>query len=74
MAIKDVMQVNVPVLPIPAIKKPPAAWPVTDAESQAPWFQVVAFCKSFFGTMDAIITLKQGPTNDLMIPVQNITA
>ncbi len=33
-------------IPIIAIKNPPVAWPVTEAESQVPWLHVVAFCKS----------------------------
>ena len=49
--IKNVITVNVPVIPKPAIKKPPTACPVTEAESHVPWFHVVAFCKVCFGTM-----------------------
>ena len=65
--------ISVPVIPAPAIKKPPTAWPVTDAESHVPWLQVVAFCKLFLGTICPIIALNTGPVKDLIMPVQKIT-
>ena len=72
-AIKLTMMMSAPVLPIPAIKKPAAAWPVTEADSQMPWFQVVADCNWSRGTMAANIVPNKGPVNARMIPVKNIT-
>ena len=46
---------NVPVMPATAIKKPPTAWPVTDADKNVPWLHVVAFCNSSRVTIYAII-------------------
>src|SRR5882724_12849961 len=70
--INDTITASVPVLPNEAIKKPPIACPETDADNHAPWFQVVAFCKAARGTTCASITLKTGPVNERMIPVQNM--
>jgi len=43
--IKQEIKISVPVMPMPAINNPPVACPVTEADSHAPWFHVVAFCK-----------------------------
>ncbi len=71
---KEQMIISVPDMPSFQIRKPPAAWPVTDAESQVPCVQVVAFCNICRGTTDASTAEKVGPVNALTIPVQNITA
>src|SRR5882724_2097411 len=70
--ISDTITVSVPVFPSAAIKKPPIACPDTEADNHAPWFQAVAFCKAERGTTCASITLKTGPVNERMIPVQNM--
>ena len=70
--IKTEIAISVPVLLNIAIKNPAVAWPVTEAERNAPWFQVVAFCKSDFGTIFAKMTLNTGPVNARTIPVPKI--
>ena len=49
--INKLIVINVPVIPTMAIRNPPVACPVTEAESHVPWLHVVAFCKSFLGTI-----------------------
>jgi hypothetical protein len=43
-----------------------------DADNHVPWFQVVAFCKISFGTIDATIVPKVGPVNARKIPVKKM--
>ena len=62
-----------PVLPNPAIKKPTIAWPNTEALSQMPWLQVVAFCNKSFGMISPTKVPKLGPVKERIIPVQKIT-
>ena len=64
--------ISVPEFPNPAIKNPPIACPVIEAERKTPVFQVIAFCSFAFGTTCASITLNIGPVKDRTIPVPNI--
>ena len=68
-----IITANVPGTPSAAIQKPPVACPLTDAIKKVPWFQVMAFCKIFLGTICPNIAGKDGPTKALIIPVQKIT-
>ncbi len=61
-----------PVFPKRAIKKPTMACPVTEAPSQTPCPQVVAFWIVFLGTMADRMVPNVGPVKDLNTPVKNM--